>query len=125
VYSSGFFERYFKEHTLEVGQVEGRGGAGHGSQARGRPGAGPAASLAAPLCAGAQGLPGPPTARRPPTQPHPQEYQECVATTDLHRHTNPGGDGLLSYCHWRFNLTMTFPGDMPDSTGARYYTFGQ
>ncbi len=49
----------------------------------------------------------------PPHPTHPQDYELCVSTTDLTDHMNPGGDGLLSYCHWRGNLTITYPDTNP------------
>ncbi len=59
-------------------------------------------------------LPPPAPPPPPPPTPHlPQDYELCVSTTDLGGQVNPGGDGLLSYCHWRNNLTITYPDTNP------------
>jgi hypothetical protein len=47
-----------------------------------------------------------------------------VTSTDLLGHNNPGGDGLLSLCHWRLNLTITYPSARPGDDKFPPYGFG-
>jgi hypothetical protein len=58
--------------------------------------------------------------------PRMQDYERRVATSDISRSINPGGDGLLSYCHWRCNLTITSPDHDPSHPqhGHRFGSVG-